>query len=270
MFNLSGSELVFLVLIALVVLGPDKLPEAMRKAGKAYADFKKMTTGFQTEMKSVLDEPMRELRETAELAKSSAMFDVNGFTDSVKDLGATVTGKTPPAKQAATATSMKPVSGSMADQTPSAAAPVADAPAADVLSTEAPVAAVLASVDTDATPDQPVDDATARRLARATPPDLNVSTMNLTFDSAGPTNATAPTPTPSAEALQGEVAGASRVISRAAVAGGSMQAGPAAVPPPSPAPTDDVIASAGHDDAPTPAPAGGPSGDDHSSDEVPA
>ena len=90
MFNLSGSELIFLVIIALVVLGPDKLPEAMRKAGKAYADFKKMTTGFQSEMKSVLDEPMREIRETAELAKQSAMFDTKPFTDSLKDLGNTV------------------------------------------------------------------------------------------------------------------------------------------------------------------------------------
>ena len=77
MFNLSGSELVFLVLIALVVLGPDKLPEAMRRAGKAYNDFKKMTSGFQNEMRTVLDEPMRELRETADLVKQSAMFDIN-------------------------------------------------------------------------------------------------------------------------------------------------------------------------------------------------
>jgi len=74
-FNLSGSELIFLVLIALVVLGPDKLPEAMRKAGKAYNDFKKMTSGFQDEMRSALDEPMREMRETADLVKKSAMFD---------------------------------------------------------------------------------------------------------------------------------------------------------------------------------------------------
>ncbi len=79
MFNLSGSELIFLVVIALVVLGPDKLPEAMRKAGKAYADFKRMTSGFQSEMKSVLDEPIRELRETAELAKNAASWDTNMF-----------------------------------------------------------------------------------------------------------------------------------------------------------------------------------------------
>lgn len=75
MFNLSGSELIFLVLIALVVLGPDKLPEAIRKATKAYNDFKKMAGGFQDEMRTVLEEPMREMRETADLVKSSAMFD---------------------------------------------------------------------------------------------------------------------------------------------------------------------------------------------------
>jgi len=97
-FNLSGSEVIFLVLIALVVLGPDKLPEAMRKAGKAYADFKKMTTGFQSEMKSVLEEPMRELRETAELAKRSAMWDINEPT---KPVTARMQDHTPPSDEAA-------------------------------------------------------------------------------------------------------------------------------------------------------------------------
>ena len=75
MFNLSGSEIIFLVLIALVVLGPDKLPEAIRRATKAYNDFKKMAGGFQDEMRTVLEEPMREMRETADLVKNSAMFD---------------------------------------------------------------------------------------------------------------------------------------------------------------------------------------------------
>jgi sec-independent protein translocase protein TatB len=109
-FNLSGSEVIFLVLIALVVLGPDKLPDAMRRAGKAYADFKKMTTGFQNEMKSVLDEPLRELRETADLAKKSAMFDVNS--------SASTTSVAPTNPSAPTPNGEKPVSGSMADDEP--------------------------------------------------------------------------------------------------------------------------------------------------------
>jgi sec-independent protein translocase protein TatB len=75
MFNLSGSEIVFLLLIALIVLGPEKLPEAVRKFGKAYAEFKKMSSGFQSELKTALDEPMREMRETAEAFKKAANFD---------------------------------------------------------------------------------------------------------------------------------------------------------------------------------------------------
>ena len=125
MFNLSGSELVFLVLIALVVLGPDKLPEAMRKAGKAYADFKKMTSGFQSEMRSALDEPMRELRETAELAKKAANWDTNMFDPRGADTSTAPT---------------KPVSASMAaqtppDQTPPAQTPAAQTPAEPVVET---------------------------------------------------------------------------------------------------------------------------------------
>jgi sec-independent protein translocase protein TatB len=75
MFNLSGSEIVFLLLLALIVLGPEKLPEAVRKFGKAYAEFKKMSTGFQSELKTALDEPMREMRDTADAFKKAVNFD---------------------------------------------------------------------------------------------------------------------------------------------------------------------------------------------------
>jgi len=75
MFNLSGSELVFLLLLALIVLGPEKLPEAVRKFGRVYSELKKMSTGFQTELKSALDEPMREMRETADVLKKAVNFD---------------------------------------------------------------------------------------------------------------------------------------------------------------------------------------------------
>jgi len=75
MFNLSGSELVFLLLLALIVLGPEKLPEAVRKFGRVYSELKKMSTGFQSELKSALDEPMREMRETADVFKKAVNFE---------------------------------------------------------------------------------------------------------------------------------------------------------------------------------------------------
>jgi Tat protein translocase TatB subunit len=85
MFNLSGSEMVFLLLIALIVLGPEKLPEAVRKFGKAYSEFKKMSTGFQSELKSALEEPMREMRETADAFKQAVNFDFDTEPDEPDD-----------------------------------------------------------------------------------------------------------------------------------------------------------------------------------------
>jgi sec-independent protein translocase protein TatB len=71
-FNLQGSEIVVILLLALVVLGPEKLPDAVRKFTQTYAELKKMSSGFQSELKSALDEPMREMRETAGLVRNAA------------------------------------------------------------------------------------------------------------------------------------------------------------------------------------------------------
>ena len=171
MFNLSGSEIIFLILIALVVLGPDKLPEAMRKAGKAYGDFKRMTSGFQNEMKSVLDEPMRELRETADLAKSSAMFDTSAITKPLSGLMADV-------KSATVASGNMPVKAAEPSAVP-AAVPAAE-PVAE------PVVQPAATAPVEPTPVEPTpaprlepaaaqSDATSRRLARMQQPILGGS-----------------------------------------------------------------------------------------------
>jgi sec-independent protein translocase protein TatB len=80
-FNFSGSEVVFLLLLALIILGPEKLPDAVRKFGKTYGEFKKVTSGFQAELKNALDEPMREMRETADAFKKAASFDFDAEPD---------------------------------------------------------------------------------------------------------------------------------------------------------------------------------------------
>jgi len=71
-FNLQGSEIIVILLLALVVLGPEKLPDAIRKFSQTYGELKKMGNGFQSELKSAIDEPMREMRETAEVVKRAA------------------------------------------------------------------------------------------------------------------------------------------------------------------------------------------------------
>lgn len=71
-FNLQGSEVIVILLLALVVLGPEKLPDAIRKFSRTYGELKKMGSGFSSEFKSAIDEPMREMRETGDLIRNAA------------------------------------------------------------------------------------------------------------------------------------------------------------------------------------------------------
>ena len=58
MFNVGGGELLVILLVALIVLGPTKLPEAARQFGRAMNEIRKLSTGFQREMRQALDDPV--------------------------------------------------------------------------------------------------------------------------------------------------------------------------------------------------------------------
>ena len=62
MFNLQGGELIIIALLALVVLGPEKLPEAARWFGRMYAQIRRMGDGFTEEFRSAVMEPLDDLR----------------------------------------------------------------------------------------------------------------------------------------------------------------------------------------------------------------
>jgi Tat protein translocase TatB subunit len=55
MFNVGGGEILVILLLALLVLGPDKLPEYARKAGRYMNEFRRMTGGFQEEFRQAMD-----------------------------------------------------------------------------------------------------------------------------------------------------------------------------------------------------------------------
>lgn len=81
MFNLSGSEIVFLLIIGLVVLGPEKLPTALRKAGRLYGEFRRITSGAESDFRSAFAEPLRELQDTASGYKSMFTDAAAGITN---------------------------------------------------------------------------------------------------------------------------------------------------------------------------------------------
>ena len=46
MFNLGGMEILVILVVALLVLGPEKLPNAMRTLGKIFGEFRRTSTEF--------------------------------------------------------------------------------------------------------------------------------------------------------------------------------------------------------------------------------
>ncbi len=55
MGNIGGGEILLVLLVALIVLGPTKLPEAMRQLGRAVGEVKRMSNSFQSELKAATE-----------------------------------------------------------------------------------------------------------------------------------------------------------------------------------------------------------------------
>jgi Tat protein translocase TatB subunit len=136
-FNLSGTEIVFILLAALVLLGPEKLPETLRKVGRVYAEVRKISNGFQSELRNVIDEPTKEirtafeepakeLRNTAEQAKSA--FSLQQLNTNGKPAGA---GGTPTTPAATPSPPAEPVTDAFGALPSSPAASATPTPAAD-------------------------------------------------------------------------------------------------------------------------------------------
>ena len=58
MFNVGGGELLVVLLVALIVLGPTKLPGAARQFGRVMSELRRVSAGFQREMREALDDPI--------------------------------------------------------------------------------------------------------------------------------------------------------------------------------------------------------------------
>jgi Tat protein translocase TatB subunit len=62
-FNIGTPELILIFIIALIVVGPRRLPEIARQLGKIVNDLRRMSQEFTTEMMRELEPPAKELTE---------------------------------------------------------------------------------------------------------------------------------------------------------------------------------------------------------------
>ena len=78
MFNVGGGELLVILLVALIVLGPSRMPEAARTVGKVVGEIRRISTGFQREIREAFEDsedasPRR--KESTPLASAVADLD---------------------------------------------------------------------------------------------------------------------------------------------------------------------------------------------------
>lgn len=57
MFSVGMPELLVILIVALLVLGPKRLPEIARSLGKGMAEFRRASTEFQRTLSASLEEP---------------------------------------------------------------------------------------------------------------------------------------------------------------------------------------------------------------------
>ncbi|MFH1915137.1 MAG: Sec-independent protein translocase protein TatB [Pseudomonadota bacterium] len=61
MFGIGGPELLIICVVALIVIGPKKLPDLLRSLGKGMAEFKRVST----DVKSTLDDEVKKAETAA-------------------------------------------------------------------------------------------------------------------------------------------------------------------------------------------------------------
>lgn len=57
MSNFGAGEMLVVFLLALIVLGPERLPKVARQAGAVMRQLRQMSSGFQEEIRSAIEDP---------------------------------------------------------------------------------------------------------------------------------------------------------------------------------------------------------------------
>src|SRR5438045_8975739 len=103
-FGMGPMELLLIVILALIVFGPAKLPEIMGQVGKAINDFRRATTDLSDEFNKTIQAELQETRAVVEEAKSvmtearSAVSDVHSTVNTAVTGAATLPAPAPVAE----------------------------------------------------------------------------------------------------------------------------------------------------------------------------
>jgi sec-independent protein translocase protein TatB len=124
-FGLGPLEIILILVIALIVFGPAKLPEIMGQVGKAIADFRRATSDLSDEFNRTIQAELQETRALVDETRST----VSGLQTSINSaMSGTATSAVATAAPALTAPApvANGTNGSNGSYTPAESPPMAD------------------------------------------------------------------------------------------------------------------------------------------------
>jgi Tat protein translocase TatB subunit len=89
MFGIGMQELIIIVIIALIIVGPKKLPELAKTLGKGFSEFKRATDGITDDIKETMKEDEKknddEWKNSLLMKKPETENDKTASTDNASD-----------------------------------------------------------------------------------------------------------------------------------------------------------------------------------------
>ena len=79
MFGIGSTELLVILVVALIVIGPSKLPDLMKTLGKGMAEFRRMSSDVKSTLEAEVDRAEREQKQ-AEAQKQQAPANAEAAT----------------------------------------------------------------------------------------------------------------------------------------------------------------------------------------------
>ena len=145
MFGVGYTEAFIILVVALVVFGPQRLPELAGQAGRWIREFRKMTSDLTGEFEKTIAE-VDDIKDTFRREMTSMMDEVDTVADSVKSDLSTATGRKSPAKLGSGGTAKTAAKPATGKAQPAKAAPnPAPKPATGKLATNGKAALPLAT-----------------------------------------------------------------------------------------------------------------------------